>query len=80
MGYEVDRHCDGFIAGKCYPKDSTKLDEPITFSNENLCQDHCKDTADCDFYSWTLATNSCMIYTADYRQRCLTYGGTKVSK
>merc|ERR1711962_1140880 len=73
------RDCDGFSASKCTPSPDVVLDGPFPFPTENDCQDACRDVADCEFYSYngTVVNPECYYYTADYRQDCSVYAGTR---
>merc|ERR1712156_619566 len=73
------RDCDGFSASKCTPSADVVLDGPFPFPTENDCQDACRDVADCEFYSYngTKVNPECYYYTADYRQDCSVYAGTR---
>jgi len=77
----IGRDCEGFSAGKCSPDDTTIVDGPYPFEDEETCQDACGERAECMDYSWEPGvTNKCMLYTADYRQRCSIYAGTRDAK
>ena len=70
-------HCDDFSIGNCSPRDGTLINT-LKGLTEDECQDFCKLTTTCTFYSLRFSTDVCSLYTEDYRQYCQVTGANAV--
>ena len=70
-------HCDDFSVANCSPRDGTFI-QSLDGLTEDACQEFCHLTTTCMFYSFHFSTESCSLYTEDYRQYCETTGANAV--